>query len=226
MKKLSEKNFSIRPFKINLNELESLIEELSEHSRTPEHGAYISIKVGLNGEKLDFDSVQEMRETTQLPNFISDFCIIVHGHSSNSRVTYFYPNESIGVRGIVTSDNGAWCAGAIDIVHRHLRLKSRWYYLIWKIHPMFLMMLGSLLIQVSVDYKPGVPNKTRDILFIISLLSTIWFGVLCFSRHKLFPSALIEVRKKDSWAKRNISEITLASFIISTVLIIINWFIE
>lgn len=219
MKREVEREESLGAFRIDLASLELLVTRLRNHFAKPEF-VRLSIDITLPGEKLEFESVDELRAYENLPNSISKMRIWLSGggHRIVIRVgSSFFDQAKVSAQ----AESGAWCAGALAVATEALRAHQRWYssFRAW---PFGVLMFGSLVVSMLLvnAIEKGKPETGFPAL--AALLACVVFGLLFLSRGALFPSGTLQIRTTESFLRRYAAELGLLLASLSLVIAVIS----
>ncbi|MDP3266881.1 MAG: hypothetical protein Q8M39_08635 [Sulfuricurvum sp.] len=215
----------IPSFLIGISELEALIDRMSLLFNQNDR-INISISISIPFETLEFNSVQELREYSDIKGKTSEFRIWLN--QDNKRIsihstskTFFYSVCDITAKG----DSEAWCAGAIETVYSFLSTYRVWYSWLrsvplgWIIF--IFMNIPTFMKWYSID-KYSLNNPL--IIAWIATFSLLLF--LYFFKHKLLPSATLVITEKEGYIQRHIGEIGLILAVLSTTLTFISLFVN
>lgn len=222
MKREVTRERTIAAFSIGLAELEALWARLSVLFEG-EEVRYTSIDIALPNEKLDFNSVQELREFSTLRGAVYDFSITL---SSRTRRINIRPLGFFRKRIIVkaTGESEAWCAGAIEIVYTFLRSHRVWYY--W-----FLSVPIGWVLFALVNF-PAIASLLRlrgtevnAIVYSAWLISLIALAIPYFFGNRLLPAASLRITSEESFVRRYSGELNLVIALLALVLALVSFFL-
>lgn len=211
-------------FKTDLGGLEYLLDKLA--SLFPDAKCSSSITITLKNQDIQFESVDEIRQTRELPDRVTSFHVWVsHG---KQRVS-FHPGPG-GFAGpaafiIAEGDNEAWCAGAIETASQYFQQNRAWYswFRGWPLGVLGLLVAYALPFLMVIGGLSLVLTPKIVISWLVALLV---LGALYFGRGFLLPSAMLEIRLTESMIERHASELTLLISVLALLLTIIGWFIK
>lgn len=211
----------IPAFSINILDLEILIDRILDLFKEKDK-LYYSIYISLRNEKLEFNSINELKNYEGLNGKITDFRIWLNqGRKRISiRVPSFYSQAEV----ITTSSSEAWCAGANETIYSFLQNKKVWYHWIASV-PLGILIFIILNIPFLIRLFIPEANSISKVSLIgwISTIITLLF--LYFFRKKLFPVAILRITEEESFIRKHSAEIGLIIAIISMLLSIIGWFV-
>ncbi|HFG2033321.1 TPA: hypothetical protein ACGF6P_003471, partial [Vibrio cholerae] len=183
---------------------------------------YRRITVELSSERLEFEDIEELKNYTHLPDEITNFSLsfsLLRGENKGVRVSQ---------RGVLSNlsyvtayaDNEAWCAGAIETVYSLVNSNRVWYswfntapigYILW-----FLFLIPSIFPALMPD-----DHKYGSVVWLGWLVTVSTIGFLYVFKNKLLPSSVLKIRERNSFIRRNTSELSLIlalSSLLTTIL--------
>lgn len=227
MKREVTRERKLPSYQITVGELEVLIKRIEGLFNGDK--PYCSITLELKGERLVFESIEELKQKVEeLPSRITSLSIYV---SKKDRSLWIFPGGMLGSPPSVhaKADQESWCAGAIDVVYQFIQSHRRWYYWFrgWPIGALLLLAMNAngimYLLQFLFGFKPIPGTAQFPVSWIVTL---VVFGLLYFIRGRLFPANVLQIHLKESIIKQHASELTLLVAIISLILTILGWYIR
>ena len=208
-------------FSIDIDILSNLFDKLLELFDKKESSS-ASIKFKLRKEELDFDSVEEIRQYAEqnksFPKRINKYRLRVHGHSpfGNGGLSsiYIYSDLERGMCIEATSDNEAWCTGAIEAITSFLRPYRVWYYFLFRINVLWVggICFLSFLIFNFLDFlkllESVIGTMIGTIIAYLFLLLLIIFLILPVLKI-VIPHSEIIISKQEGFLRRRHIEILI-----------------
>lgn len=222
MKREVERERELPAFSLTVGELEALCQRLATLFNDPTL-LHTSIDVRLPSERLEFASVEELRQYEHLPHQITDFTVTLF---KNQRSIILSSGRLLTAKAKVRarSETEAWCAGAIDTVYSFMQTHKLWYN--WFVSApigWLLFIIGNMPLPVLVFMSKDTPID-RVVVFG-------WFGafltllLLYFGRERLLPSGILKISETNGFVRRHVAELSLAIAIVSVILTIVGWFV-
>lgn len=222
MKREVERDQKLTSFKIGIAELEVLVDRLLGLFPDPEK-VHCSVDINLKTEKLEFESVAELKQYSSLKGVVTKFQLWL---SQDGKRISLRSGGIFGGRGSISAkaDNEAWCAGAIETVSSFLQTHRLWYH--WFITSPLGWILSAL-IYVPIITAAIIPKGTyieKPIVYAwVAITAT--FAVLYVARSKLLPSSILVLSGEEGFFQRNAAQLSLLIAVISAVLTIIGWYV-
>lgn len=207
-------------FSITVGELEELWNRIvpmldSDSNR-------FSLDIDLPSEHLEFDSISELRDYSNLPDQLTKFSLYFSGGGKRISIrSGAFNDTNMVVR--TSSDSEAWCAGAIETIYSYLSTYKKWYS--WfNVAPVgwFLFIFANIA-AVANALLPKDSISTPVFLSWLAALFTI--GILYVFRGKLFPGSTLKIRESEGFFRKHSAELSLVIALISVIITIIGWFV-
>lgn len=195
----------------------------------PDLGARSFLSVELPGERLIFNSFDELASCQDLPRQFTTFTLRIHG---DDEYVALAASRLASGRPEVTASGGseAWCAGAIETVASFVKGHRAWYGWLVVAPLGLLSFLAVFVFPIAAalykDYTKASP---------VDVPLAAWFGWACLaiatvlvwvSRGRFFPSAAVIVREPAGYLRRYVGELSLLVAVISAVLSVVGWFVS
>jgi hypothetical protein len=222
MKREVERDQKLTSFKIGVAELEVLVGRLIELFPEPEN-VHCSVDINLKTEKLEFESVAELKQCISLKGEATKFQLWL---SQDGKRISLMSGGIFGGRGSISAkaNNEAWCAGAIETVSSFLQTYRLWYH--WFIASPLGWILSAL-IYVPMIAAAIIPKGTyieKPIVYAwVAITAT--FAILYVARSKLLPASILVFSREESFFQRNAAQLSLLIAVISAVLTIVGWYV-
>jgi hypothetical protein len=217
MKRELEREKRLPAFNLQLGDLELLWERMLELF-DPAKSLNTTLKLSLPSEKLEFESVDELRGYTALRGRVTNFSLrMSQGNRSITVNTggMFISSPTVKVE----AESDVWCAGAIETVHGIIRANRVWYS--WFAYAPFytLFILFAFTPMAVAWFFPNAVQIPKPMTF--TWLSAVFlFAFLSFAKEKLLPAATISFTNELGFIRRYGSEIGLILGVVSLVLTI------
>lgn len=220
MKRKVEREIRLPAFVLHMSELELLwerVQQLFEGSNTRKE----SIDLSLPSERLQFDSLDELKAYRQLHGRVTNFALrISQGNMSVTIKTegLFSNVPTLKVEG----DSDIWCAGAIEAVMPVVLRNRLWYWWLIRTPLMLLFFLGAMMPSLynwllSRELKMSTPLATTWLAVVLAL------GFIGFMREKLLPAATLEFTNNFGFIRKYGTELGLALGLIAIVASLLMW---
>lgn len=222
MKREVEREQKLPSFKIGIAELEVLFDRLLALFPEPEK-VHCSVDLNLKSEKLEFDSIAELRQYSSLKGQITKFSLWLS--QGNKRIT-LRSSGVFGGRGAISAkaESEAWCAGAIETATSFLQLHRLWYH--WFISSPLGWVLSAFayIPIVSGAFLPKGTYIEKPIVYAwVAITATL--ALLYVARARLLPASVLVISKEDGFFQRNAAQLSLLIAVISAVLTVIGWYV-
>lgn len=220
MKREIEREERLPAFNLDTGELELLWKRLLALFDGKDNIA-TSIKLSLPSERLQFDSIAELKDYAQIRGRITNFSLSLsqQGRSITIKTGGLFNNIPTLK---VEAETEAWCAGAVAEVMSVIRPNRVWYS--WFIRAPH----GSILILLSVTpyAKSWLFPKmwaTPDSLAVVWFLLFVLFFFIYLKKDKLLPAASLTFTHEPGFIRRYGGELSLILAIVSLALTIYSW---
>jgi hypothetical protein len=217
----------IPSFRMQLGDLEALIEKLKSHFAEKEKVS-TSISVDLPNEKLGFKSVDEMREYERLPDRLTKFTISLAAASLTSleSIVYIWPfSREIHSEG----PSEAWCAAIVEEGAAHIRSFRVWYsWLRTSVEsPWGWLLVFSVPWPLTLGILGGAaPGRTKvAVVAALSAVCILW-GTMLFRPDRMLPVGTLVVRDRGTWLRNHIPELTLLFMFLTLLVAVIALFVH
>ncbi|WP_296894949.1 hypothetical protein [Thiobacillus sp.] len=219
MKRELEREKRLPAFNLQLGDLELLWKRMLELFDTSKP-LNSTIKLSLPSEKLEFESIDELRGYTALRGRVTNFSLRMS--QGNRSVTVntggmfkFFPTVK------VEAESDVWCAGAIEGVYGVIRANRVWYS--WFIYAPFytLFILFAFTPMAIAWFFPKAVEMPKPMTFAW-LSAVLLFAFLSLTKERLLPAATISFTNEVGFIRRYGSEISLILGVVSLVLTIIT----
>lgn len=217
MKRSYERSTKLTAFKCDLSEFESLVDEVWASLDRETRRFSLSVTV-LGGEQIEFDSFDEVRNSTTLPARINRLQVFLFESPRNRSWSFYTWTGSPRLH--VNGDSAAWCAGmserARDFAKRH-RVWAR-PFIEW----------FSLIATGAMAFVSATPTGRALGWRWTSpqIIATAIILYLYLSRNRLFPAFAVELRKEETALTRHGPTIALVAGIISAAAAIVQLFLH
>lgn len=221
MKREVRRERALPAFSVGIGELEVLCRRLTEQFDRPDD-VYIKIELTLPSENLEFRSIEELRQYSDLRGRITKFRL---WFSQGERHVSIRSSSFFGSRPEVSAsaETEAWCAGAIETVYSFIQSNRLWYHWFVSAPIGLIFFIFANIPTIALLFLPKGQSLEKPV-FAGWLAVTIALGILYFARAKLLPSSVIVVTEEEGFVKRNAAELSLVVAIVSAVLSVISWF--
>lgn len=220
MKREIEREVRLPAFELHLGELELLWQRLFELFDAKEE-INSSINLSLPSEKLQFDSIAELKEYGQLRGRVTKFSLrLSQGGRSVSLKTGGLFNNFPTLKAEAESD--VWCAGAVEAVMRVVRANRLWYS--WFIFAplgliFFLVAVTPALMSWLLPRFGAMPTPVT----LVWLAVLVLFGILWFAKDRVLPAAALTFTTELGFVRRYGAELGLALGVLSILLALYTW---
>lgn len=224
MKREVERDKKLPSFAITIEELEILWEKL--HSLFDSNNTkklYTSIDIKLPSESLSFDSVNELKEYKSLPDEIKNFSLRLSNNEKRISIRSSGFGLSPSEYTIDTNaENEAWCAGAIETAYSFLNAHKRWHS--WLKHGFTWWFFYTLVVLLPIIFKSFFSNDFLDTTKIdwLRWISLFTIGCLYCFKSKLFPAAVLRIKKDEKFLHRYFTEITIGIGVLTLIATVIS----
>jgi len=211
MKRSFDRDQILPAFKCDLEELEALVQQLLKFFEGGD--PHISIHIDFPGEDLEFNSFEELRSYTRLPNVVTKFRLGIYDWKTGvNRHCSLSLSWSDAAKANAVSDNVSWNAGIIGIIKDFAVRNRRWYGGLrrWMVFVM-VMVIGYL---PSVT-KGVLANTSFAVAWVLTL--ALLCLILTLGWERVFPGATLAIRNEPSWLRRYQAEITALGALVSAV---------
>ncbi len=221
MKREVKRERALPAFSVGIGELEVLCKRLTEQFDSPED-VYIKIELTLPSESLEFRSIEELRQYSNLRGRITKFRL---WFSQGERHVSIRSSSLLGSRPEVSAsaETEAWCAGAIETVYSFIQSNRLWYHWFVSAPIGWIFFIFANIPNIALLLLPKGQSLEKPV-FAGWLAVTITLGILYFARTTLLPSSVIIVTREEGFVRRNAAELSLLVAIVSAVLTVIGWF--
>lgn len=222
MKREVEREQKLPAFEIGIAELEVLHDRLLALFPQPEE-VHCSIDITLKSEKLEFESVAELKKYESLKGAITKFSLWL---SCGGKRISLRSSSLFGGRGGVSAkaDNEAWCAGAIETATSFLQSHRLWYD--WFISSPLGWVLSAFayIPSLSLALLPKGTVIEKPVVYAwVAITATL--AILYVARSRLLPTAVLVFSKEDGFIQRNAAQLSLLIAAISAVLTVVGWYV-
>lgn len=217
MKRELEREERLPAFDVAAGDLELLWQRMStlfDASQKVES----SIDLSLRAEKLQFDSIEELKAYGQVKGRVTNFTLRMRqGKRSVTMRSGGFFSSIPTVKAEAESE--IWCAGAIEAVTGVVRTRRVWYA--WFIHSpigltFFLLALAPSLQSWLIPQLGPMPKPLALAWFGVVVV----FGFLAFTKDKLLPPAAITFTSELGFIRRYGAELGLVLGVVSLILTI------
>ena len=221
MKREVNRKKALPAFAIGIGELELLWGRLLALFEKPED-VYGSIDIALPSENLEFKSIDELKEYSELRGRVTKFELRL---SQGGRRVSIRSSSFLGSRPEVSAsaDTEAWCAGAIETVYSFARANRLWYSWFVSAPIGWMFFVFANIPTVASLFLPKGQSLDKPV-FGTWLSITIALGIVYLARSKLLPSSILVVTREEGFFRRHVGELSLVVAIISAVLTVVGWF--
>ena len=218
MKREVERERKIPAFAIGVGELEALWTRLVGLYENPEE-VYGSIDVVLPKERLEFESVEDLKQYHDLKGQITNFSIRISNRSRSISIrthSILYSPPIVRASG----ESEAWCAGAIETVYTFLSSNKVWYH--WLVSApigwIFIVLVNLPFILIKI-----LPSSTiNEAVYTGWLATIISLGFLYVFRGKLFPATALRITYDEGFIRRHSAELSLIIALLSVILTVVG----
>ena len=222
MKKEVEREIELQAFDLELGDLELLWDRMLLLFQDG-NDLSATLTMSLPGERLEFNSIGELRDYNGLRGRICKFTIrMSQGKRSVMLSSGSLISDTPSVK--VAADSDVWCAGALEAVTRVVRERRVWYHRLasFPFRTAFVLLSFAMFFEVG----PFQNLKGKSWQFVLSWLSLFFLlGYFAVLRERLIPKATITITKELGFLRRYASEIGLLLGIVALVLSIYMWIV-
>ena len=223
MKRRVERSKKLPAFSVDIAELERLWARVNalfdEDERIDSR-----ISITLPAEEIEFKSIDELKECTNLAGRITNFDLALY--QNNKTVTIrghflLYSQYTVSA----TGDNEAWCAGAVETVYLFFQSHRVWYH--WLVvAPIGWMLIIFMNMSAAIlTYNKGILSADKTI--VVGWTATLITLTFLFAyRKKLLPPAIIVITEEEGFIKKHSAELALIIALVSLLLTGIGLFIS
>jgi len=215
-----ERRRNLPAFSIGLGELEVLWNRVIAVFGTGEP-VQASIDISLRSEQLEFNTLDELRNYSELKGRVTKFSL--HFFQGRRILNVFSgslvnPVPSVFAKG----ETEAWSAGAVETVYSFLQSHRLWYH--WFVSwPMVMFIFVLTWVPLADTLVPASPALPRSVA--IAWSSTLMvISVLYLARAILLPSSILRITNEESFFRRHVAELSLVLALLSAVLTVVGWF--
>ena len=222
MKREVEREQKLPSFRIGVAELEVLFDRLLALFPEPED-VHCSIDITLKSEKLEFESVAELKRYESLKGEITKFSLWL---SRGDKRISLRSSGVFGGRGAISAkaDSEAWCAGALETASSFLQSHRLWYH--WFISSPLGWVLSAFayIPTLSMAFLPKGTVIEKPVVFAwVAITATL--AVLYVARSRLLPASVLVFSKEEGFIQRNAAQLSLLIAVISAVLTVVGWYV-
>lgn len=217
MKREVEREIRLPAFDLHVGELEQLWNKVIQLLDVKEN-IQASINLSLPSEKLQFNSVAELKDYGKIRGRVTNFSLKA---SQNNRSICIKTgglfNDIPTLK--VEAESDVWCAGAVETVMSVIRENRVWYS--WFIRA--LINLIFIILAIIPYVKSWLIPSLKPTPFSLGLVwfsAFVLFGFLSISKDKLLPSASLTFTSELGFIRRYGSELGLLLRVISLLLAI------
>jgi hypothetical protein len=220
MKREVRREKKLPAFSLGIGELEALWTRLAALFEKPE-SVYAKLEITLPSEKLEFKSIEELRQYPGLQGRVTKFSLTL----AQADRYIALGSSSFASRPEVTAigETEAWCAGAIETTYSFLLSNKLWYSWFVTATLGWVLLLcanaPTLTLLLPKEQSPGKPA------FVAWLGITVTLAILYFFKGKLLPSSVLVITQRESFVRRHAAELSLVIALASLVLTVIGWFV-
>lgn len=215
MKREVERERRLPAFDISKDDLELLVVRMQ--------GAFdsakpltTSIEISLPNEKLQFDSIDELKAYVTIKGRVTKFSI---------RVSQGIKKLSVNTGGLFSTvptvkaeaDTEIWCAGALEAVENVIRANKVWYgwFIYWPLVKIqLLLVFAPLLIYWLYPPIKDAPSE----LYLTWIVVLVMLTIIAYPSNNLLPPATISFTNELSFIRRYGAEIGFLLGLISIAL--------
>ena len=222
MKREVSREKKLPAFSLDVGNLEVIWERLAALFEEPKD-IYARLEITLPAEKLEFKSVEELREYSELQGRVTKFTLwLGEGgrHISIKSSPFFASRPVVSASG----ETEAWCAGAIETTYSFLMSNKLWYS--WfVVAPLGWVLLLCINVPNIISLLLPKDQRLGKPALLAWLCITLTLAILYFFKGRLLPSAVLVITQKENFARRYSAELSLVVAIASLVLTVIGWFV-
>ncbi|WNG57401.1 hypothetical protein F0U59_23520 [Archangium gephyra] len=179
----------------------------------------MSILTEFPGQRLVFNSFDEIRQCPDLPSSFDNVVVFVEApeeKDDDRMFTFACHSRSVACRVSASGPSESWCAGVVDLARGFARQHRLPYPFIpfgWVTAAATVVVVGSGL------YRPmGLNDSITPPMWFLasgSVLAALLVVLLAHSR--LFPPFTLVLQNEDRWWKKHNTELTLAATVIAAI---------
>ena len=220
MKREIEREERLPAFDLQLGELELLWARLLELFDSNDK-IISSITLSLPSEKLQFDSMAELKDYGKIRGRVTNFSLKAsqRGRSVTVKTGGLFNNVPTLK---VEAETDIWCAGAVAAAMSIIRPNRVWYSWFIRAPIGLIFILLSLTPYVKSWLFPkmaATPTSLAVVWFVVVVL----FGFLSVTKDKLLPAASLTFTKELGFIRRYGGELGLILGLVSLALAIYTW---
>lgn len=220
MKREIERELRLPAFELNMGELE-LLWQKTIALFDPSQPIRASINLSLPNEKIEFDSIDELKSYSELRGRVVNFSIHTsQGKRSISLKTGGLFNAIPTLK--INSDSDVWCAGANESIFSVISRNKVWYA--WFIYAPFNTIF--MVLALAPWFARQFSGKDLQPPLAVALIwfgAIVTFGFIGFFREKLLPAATITFSNEIGFIRRYGSELGLLLGILSIAIAFYMW---
>lgn len=197
MKRKIAREKNISAFKIDIDELDGLINTLKKEF---DNGAEVRVSIELNfddDETYELKSVDELRHSDIDHKSCNKFSIDLYGdeQSFSLNTDFIAFVAEIRVRG----SRKAWCAEIIEVAEAYLKNHRAWHYMISGQGMLIFLLLTTISTLVYYNkFTDMPPIGLFGSFIVVVLVIPIWIPI----RDKIFPVGVIILKGKNKFEER------------------------
>jgi hypothetical protein len=220
MKREVEREVRLPAFALQMGEMELLwqrMQQLFESTMTRKE----SIELSLPSERIQFDSLDELKAYKQIRGRVTNFTLRISQGSTSVTVKtggLFSNVPTLKAEG----DSDIWCAGAVEAVISVVLRNRMWYWWLIRAPLMLLFVLAAMtpylhnwLLSRELKMSPVVAMAWLSIVFTL--------GFIAFTRDRLLPTAALVFTNDLGFIRRYGAELGLALGVISLIASLFMW---
>jgi hypothetical protein len=220
MKREVEREVRLPAFSLERGELELLWNRITQLF-TGEGSVRKSIALSLPGERLEFESMEELRQYAELRGRATNFSIFASrgGFSVSLRTGGLFTNVPVLK---VQGDSDIWCASAIEAVMTVILRNRVWYWWLLRL-PITLMLFLVALAPSTAEWllSKKVELSPSATLAWFSVIATL--GFISFTHERLLPTASLVFTNDLGFVRRYGAELGLVLGVVSFIASIFMW---
>ncbi len=222
MKREVSREKKLPAFSLGVGDLEALWGRLTTLFENPED-TFASLEITLPAEKLEFKSVEELREYSGLQGSVTNFSLWLSQGGRRISIrssSYFASRSEVSASG----ESEAWCAGAIETAYTFFMSTKLWYswFVTAPLGWLLLLCVSAPNIISLLLPKDQAPSKPT---FLAWFGITLALALLYFFKGKLLPSSVLVVTQRESFVRRHAAELSLVVAIASLILAVVGLFV-
>lgn len=204
-------------FALRVGDLELLHERLLQLFDLPEN-VKTNVSLRFPGERLQFESIAELKDYSQLRGTATDFAV---------RVKQDNRSVEISLEGVINktpvlraeSDSDLWCASAIEAAWTVIRPNRLWYSWFIRLRLTLISLVLALALPLIRVFFPSLPplHPAIALPYFAAVFAMLYLSI---SKEKLLPAASIVFTNELGFIRRYGSELGLALGLISLALAI------